>query len=97
MKSIRLLFLILMLALSTVLMAQEGERGGSVSDYSGIEDMNQEQSPYGYAMGGIFGAVTIDGKNFQHIGLRPEIRLWKLGIGLDISLLFDDDGKVRKA
>ena len=58
--------------------------------------MNQEQSPYGYAIGGIFGAVSIDGKNYQQIGLRPEIKLWKLGIGLDINLLFDDEGKVRK-
>ena len=96
MKSIRLMFLILMLAVSTALLAQEGEGGGSVSDDSGIEGMNQEQSPYGYAIGGIFGAVSIDGKNYQQIGLRPEIKLWKLGIGLDINLLFDDEGKVRK-
>lgn len=75
MKSIRLMFLILMLAVSTALMAQEGEGGGSVSDDSGIEGMNQEQSPYGYAIGGIFGAVSIDGKNYQQIGLRPEIKL----------------------
>ncbi len=34
MKSIRLMFLILMLAVSTALMAQEGEGGGSVSDDS---------------------------------------------------------------
>ncbi|HPS57824.1 MAG TPA: hypothetical protein PK514_06930 [Spirochaetota bacterium] len=34
--------------------------------------------------------------NYQQIGLRPEIKLWKLGIGLDINLLFDDEGKVRE-
>lgn len=96
MKSIRLMFLILMLSLSTALMAQEGEGGGSVTGDSGVAGMNQEQSPYGYAIGGIFGAVTIDGMNYQQIGLRPEVKLWKLGIGLDINLLFDDEGKVRE-
>lgn len=49
-----------------------------------------------YLFGGVFGAVTIDGKNYQQIGLRPELQLWKLGIGLDISVLLDEDGKVRE-
>lgn len=49
-----------------------------------------------YMLGGVFGAVTIDGKNYQQIGLRPELQLWKFGIGLDISVLLDEDGKVRE-
>lgn len=62
--------------------------------------------PYDFGMGAVFGAVSINGKNYQQIGLRPEIKLWKLGIGLaegvsvDIKYLitFEDkngDGKIR--
>jgi len=49
-----------------------------------------------FLLGGVFGAVTIDGKNYQQIGLRPELKLWKLGIGLDIDILLDEDGRVRE-
>ncbi|HON16242.1 MAG TPA: hypothetical protein PLA51_07155 [Spirochaetota bacterium] len=49
-----------------------------------------------YMIGGVFGAVTVEGKNYQQIGLRPEIKIFKLGIGLDISLLLDENGKVRE-
>jgi len=97
MKSIRMLFLILVLAVSTALMAQEGAGGGGTDTLGSVSgDYAQAASPYGYALGGVFGAVSIDGMNYQQIGLRPEIKLWKLGIGLDITLLFDDKGKIRK-
>lgn len=53
-------------------------------------------SPFDFGMGAVFGAVSINGKNYQQIGLRPEIKLWKLGIGLDAQVLLDDEGKVRE-
>ena len=56
----------------------------------------QKASSVDYLMGGVFGAVTIDGKNYQQIGLRPEIKLWKLGIGLDLNILLDENGKIRE-
>ena len=97
MKIIRLVFLICILTASAALMAQEGQGGGdTIGGDSGSGEITPGESPYDYAIGGIFGAVTIDGKNYQQIGLRPEIKLWKLGIGLDINLLFDDEGKVRQ-
>jgi hypothetical protein len=58
-------------------------------------DMTQP-SAVDYMMGGVFGAVTIDGQNYQQIGLRPELKLWKFGIGLDISILLDEEGKIRE-
>lgn len=59
------------------------------------QDQVQAQA-VGFLMGGVFGAVTIDGKNYQQMGLRPELKLWKFGVGLDISILLDEDGKVRE-
>jgi hypothetical protein len=55
-----------------------------------------EPGPVDFGMGAVFGAVTINGMNYQQIGLRPELTLWKLGIGLDIHVLLDDEGKVRQ-
>jgi len=42
------------------------------------------------------GAVTIDGKLYNQIGLRPEFSIGKLGIALDLSLYIDDQGNIRK-
>lgn len=50
---------------------------------------------FSFQMGGVFGGTTMDGKNYQQMGLRPEIRLWKLGVGLDINILLDEKGNVR--
>ena len=57
---------------------------------------NVEVAAVDYMLGGVFEAITIDGKTYQQIGLRPELTLWKVGIGLDISLLLDEEGKVRE-
>ena len=61
-------------------------------------DANQkaQEQAIDYLIGGVFGGTTINGQNYQQIGLRPELKLWKLGIGLDISILLDEDGKVRE-
>ena len=49
-------------------------------------------------MGGsvIIGATTINNTNYQQIGLRADIPIWKLGFGLDIQLLIDDEGNIRE-
>ena len=44
----------------------------------------------------VVGAVTLDGKNYQQIGIRADIPFGKLGLGLDVQLLLDEEGKVRK-
>lgn len=54
-----------------------------------------QQAGWGAAMG--IGAVTMDGQTWTQISLRPEIPIGKLGIALDLTLYFDDQGNVRKA
>ncbi len=49
-------------------------------------------------MGGsvIVGATTINNTNYQQIGLRADLPIWKLGFGLDIQLYIDDQGNIRE-
>ncbi len=42
------------------------------------------------------GAVTIDGKLYNQIALRPEVAFGKLGVGLDLVLYLDSEGRLRK-
>jgi len=49
-----------------------------------------------YGMGGVVGAITVDGTTYSQVRLRPEINLGKFGFGLDIDLLIDADGNVRR-
>lgn len=75
------------------------EKDAEQKDNTEIEITNDQQAQaqaINYMLGGVFGAVTIDGKNYQQIGLRPELQLWKFGVGLDISVLLDEEGKVRE-
>lgn len=44
----------------------------------------------------VVGAVTLDGENYQQIGIRADIPIGKLGIGVDVQILLDEEGKVRK-
>jgi len=41
------------------------------------------------------GAVTMDGQTWTQISLRPEIPIGKLGLALDLTLYFDEEGNVR--
>jgi hypothetical protein len=47
-------------------------------------------------MNGAVGVATINGVNYQYFGLRPDIPIWKFGVGLDLSFYFDSDGKLRE-
>jgi hypothetical protein len=44
----------------------------------------------------VAGAINVDGKNYQQIGIRAEFPIGKFGLGIDCQLLFDDQGNVRK-
>lgn len=44
----------------------------------------------------ILGGVVIDGMNYQQIGARLEFNIWKIGLGLDIQILLDEEGKIRQ-
>lgn len=43
---------------------------------------------------GAVGAITIDGVTYSQIRLRPELEFGKIGVALDIDLLFDAQGRV---
>ncbi|HXK50114.1 MAG TPA: hypothetical protein PKW56_06575 [Clostridiales bacterium] len=53
----------------------------------------EEQGVQGSA---VIGAVTVDGKNYQQIGMRLDIPIGKLGFGFDVQLLIDEDGNIRE-
>ena len=48
------------------------------------------------SFGGGVGSVMIGDQTYMRLRLTPELRLGKLGIGLDIDLLFTEDGGVRE-
>jgi hypothetical protein len=50
----------------------------------------------GIRWNGAIGTVIIDGKAYQQFSLRPDIPLGKFGVGLDLTLYFDENGKVRE-
>jgi len=90
-----ILALLVMSSMSGVSFAQTGDGEVKNSDVN-TDIQTGDQSATDFFLGGVFGAVTIDGKNYQQIGLRPELKIWKFGLGLDISVLLDEDGKVRE-
>ncbi len=54
----------------------------------------QELSSAEYVSTGSFGAATINGKIYNQISFRPEIRINKLGVGLDLNIYLDENGKI---
>lgn len=46
--------------------------------------------------GAIIGAVTVDGKNYQQVAIRTDIPIGKFGFGLDMQILLDENGNIRK-
>ncbi|MEM9329492.1 MAG: hypothetical protein AAGA85_27780, partial [Bacteroidota bacterium] len=51
--------------------------------------------PHNSVTGG-FTYTRIDGQNFAGLRLSPEFRIWKIGLGLDLPILFSlDDGSFR--
>jgi len=50
--------------------------------------------PFGMGLG--LGSVTIDGKIYNQIALRPELKLGKLAVSLDVAFYMDENGNIRK-
>ncbi|MDP8220233.1 MAG: hypothetical protein P9X26_02735 [Candidatus Stygibacter frigidus] len=48
------------------------------------------------SLGGGVGTVMIGNQTYMRLRLTPELRIGKLGIGLDIDLLFTDEGGIRE-
>lgn len=97
MKRVSAIICLMLLFASGVLYAQKSSSTTTteVDTEIGTGDQAQAQA-LNYMLGGVFGAVTVDGKNYQQLGLRPELQIWKLGIGLDITILLDENGEIRK-
>ncbi len=78
------------------------ETGMPPSETGGIqpEEGTGEQAakkggkPVGMGLG--LGSVTIDGKIYNQIALRPELKLGKLAVALDIAFYMDEAGNIRK-
>ena len=58
------------------------------------EETAQPESKASYAAA--VGSVTIDGKQWQRISLRPDIPIGKFGVALDIEIFVDDQGNFNK-
>ncbi|MBN2461725.1 MAG: hypothetical protein JXB60_08955 [Candidatus Cloacimonetes bacterium] len=54
------------------------------------------QGQAGFHAGGMVGTIIINDKTYSQIRFMPELVLGKFGIGLDIELLIDSDGKIRE-
>jgi hypothetical protein len=65
--------------------------GDSVPD-----EVYEESEGTSYGLGGAIGAVTMNGSTYSQVRLRPEIGVGKFGFGLDIDLLIDSEGRIRK-
>ncbi len=48
-----------------------------------------------FALGLGIGSVTLEDVLYNQIALRPEINIWKIGIGLDLVLYIDNEGNIR--
>lgn len=55
-----------------------------------------EENSKGFQMGGSAGSVLVNGETYSEIRLMPEVSFWKIGIGLDVDLLIDKNGNLRK-
>ncbi len=85
---IKLLLLALLLVFSVAFtFAQDEEVDESSSD--------TEEAKKG-TMGMAFGAVTLDGKMYSQVALRPTLKFGKFGVGLDIVLYIDGEGNIYK-
>ncbi|MBT3216723.1 MAG: FecR domain-containing protein [Candidatus Marinimicrobia bacterium] len=70
--------------------AEKGEDAGEPdADTKDVPD-----KPFDLGLG--VGSVTIDGVLYNQLALRPEFKIGKLGIGLDLALYIDNAGEIRK-
>lgn len=91
MKSIiTYLFALVLLFNFSSLSAQEFEMDENESENTEKPDSSKVTA------GAVIGATTIAGENFQQLSFRTDIPIGKLGIGLDVQLNIDEDGKIRK-
>jgi len=86
----KLYFLLLSLALPFFLKAQEPTTTTNSGDQQNVQQMDDRSRSV------FIGGVVVDKKNYQQIGIKGDIPIGKLGLGVDINLLIDKDGNIRK-
>ena len=59
-----------------------------------MTSISYSQDNMSRSLQGAFGAVTIDGKIWNQIALRPVIPIGKISVALDIVFYIDQDGNV---
>ena len=64
------------------------------------QEMEEPKVPEGpppkpFSMGLGIGSATLDGVLYNQLALRPEINIWKVGVGLDLVLYVDNEGNMR--
>ena len=64
-------------------------------------DPTQEEDPTypdgtEVGMSGVVGAITVGNETYSQVRLQPEIKFGKFGFGLDVDLLIDSEGNIRK-
>lgn len=91
-KIMVMLVSVFVVAFVSAAIAEDEETTAPAVDYSsGVAVQSNARATAGI----VVGAVTADGKNYQQVGIRADIPIGKLGIGLDVQLLLDEDGQVR--
>ncbi|MEA1987452.1 MAG: hypothetical protein U9N76_08195 [Candidatus Marinimicrobia bacterium] len=87
-----LLSLLIVFSFTFAVAQDEGTDASSAGEASeGVED-----NANGSSMGMAFGAVTLDGKMYSQVALRPTLRMGKLGVGLDVVMYIDNEGNIYK-
>ncbi len=72
-----------------------GQPGEQPAEEGVQEDKGGKSSkPFGMGLG--LGSVTIDGKIYNQIALRPEVKFGKLAVSLDVAFYMDENGNIRK-
>jgi len=78
------------------------EEAENINDEEALEDIETAESeipsseppPKLFSMGLGIGSATLKGVLYNQIALRPEINIWKIGIGLDLILYVDNEGNI---
>ncbi len=70
------------------------ENADNQNGSSPVSVMEQNTGNRGFSMGAAVGAVVVDGKVYNQIGIRPEFSIGKFGMMLDLSLYIGGEGNI---
>lgn len=89
---------IILLALLPVLLAAQSLNDGYM--FPGDETWEDPVYPVTntpkFGLAGILGTLMADGTAYTQLRIKPEMSIWKVGIGLDLDLLINGAGQLRQ-